>query len=134
LAGITPISRNSFFSVFLALSNTSRLSSPVISVAFHVRFEVPSVEACCEPDSAWASAVSDPHFKKLTSKNKRVSKRIMTERINRNSPGIQYHVVRDEVDEGSDHGQLALQSGSQNAVRSSDTALLPPNVYAFLSE
>src|SRR5262245_50813893 len=97
LAGITPMSRNSLFSVFLALSNTSRLSSPVISVAFHVRVEVPSVEICRDPGSAWANPVSGPHFKKLISKKKRVNKRIVTMRIKGNYRGVQGHEVREDI-------------------------------------
>src|SRR5262245_12778476 len=60
-----------------------------MSVAFHVRFDVSSIEAGCEPGNAWANAVSDPIFKKLISKKKRVGKRIMPVRIKGNDCGIQ---------------------------------------------
>jgi hypothetical protein len=52
-----------------------------MSVAFHVRFEVPSLAACCRPGKACASTVWAPHCKRLMSKKKRVRKRIITVRI-----------------------------------------------------
>jgi len=53
-----------------------------MSVAFHVRFEVPSVEASCEAGSACADAVAGKQFKRLKNKNEeRVSKRIVNVRL-----------------------------------------------------
>jgi len=67
--------------VFRALSNASILSSPVMSVAFHVRFEVPLLDVC-GAGNAWAAAVSDHEFKGLKSKkDKKVTKRIMRARL-----------------------------------------------------
>jgi len=53
-----------------------------MSVAFHVRFEVPSLEASCGAGNAWATAVSDQEFRRLKrKKEKRVTKRIMNARL-----------------------------------------------------
>jgi len=53
-----------------------------MSVAFHVRFEVPSLAASCEAGNACATAVSDQEFRRLRSKKeKRVNKRIMNPRL-----------------------------------------------------
>jgi hypothetical protein len=52
-----------------------------MSVAFHVRFEVPSLEASCGAGKAWATAVWDQELRRPKNKKEKRVKRIMNARL-----------------------------------------------------